>query len=154
MAKRSPSDRRPPAAPPASSPPRRGRRGGATDPAPDEPAGPAAPSRRPRQGAPRPTRVSEPVTLNLYEAKAHLSELVDRAAAGEEIVIAKAGTPLARLVPLPPPRLREPGGWEGKVWIAPDFDDPLPPEIQKYFDDPQIFPEEWDAEPRAPESER
>jgi len=40
-------------------------------------------------------------TLNLYEAKSHLLELVDRAAGGEDIVIAKAGKPMARLVPLP-----------------------------------------------------
>ena len=89
----------------------------------------------------RPKRVSEPHTVNLYEAKTRLSELVDRAAEGETIVIAKAGTPMARLVPLPPePPKRAPGGWKGQIWIADDFDDPLPPEIQRYFDDPQIFP--------------
>lgn len=100
----------------------------------------------PLQGA-RPARVSEPATYNLYEAKTQLSELVDRAAGGEEIVIAKAGTPMARLSPLPPsekPVLRRPGGWKGKIWVADDFDDPLPPEIQQYFDDPQIFPPDYD----------
>lgn len=71
---------------------------------------------------------------NLYEAKTHLSALVERAAAGEEIVIAKAGKPRARLLPLESAREpRRPGGWEGKVWIADDFDDPLPPEILRYF---------------------
>jgi prevent-host-death family protein len=75
-----------------------------------------------------------PDTFNLYEAKTHLSELVERAAAGEEIIIAKAGKPRARLVPLPAERpRREPGGWEGKIWIADDFDDPLPPEILRGF---------------------
>lgn len=103
----------------------------------------------PKPGKPsRPRRVSEPATYNLYEAKTQLSDLVDRAAGGEEIVIAKAGVPMARLTPLPapekPPR-RTPGGWKGKVWIADDFDDPLPPDIQKYFDDPPIWPEEWEA---------
>jgi prevent-host-death family protein len=73
-------------------------------------------------------------TVNLYEAKTKLSELVDRAAAGEEIVIAKAGKPKARLGPLTPTRpRRKPGVWKGKVWIADDFDAPLPPEILDAF---------------------
>ena len=72
--------------------------------------------------------------VNLYDAKTRLSELVDRAAAGEEIVIAKAGAPKARLVPLPrSTKPRRPGGWEGQVWIADDFDAPLPPDILKHF---------------------
>jgi prevent-host-death family protein len=67
---------------------------------------------------------------NLYEAKTHLSQLVDRAAAGEEIIIGKNGKPLAKLVPLPRPcSRRKPGGWKGRVIIRKDFDDPLPEEI-------------------------
>lgn len=63
-------------------------------------------------------------SVNIYDAKTRLSELVDRAAAGEEIVIAKAGKPVARRVPL---RVRErtPGRGAGKIEIAPDFDSPL-----------------------------
>lgn len=73
-------------------------------------------------------------TMNLYEAKTHLSELVDRASAGEEIIIAKAGRPKARLVPLEKiSRPRKPGIWTGKVWIADDFDAPLPDEILSGF---------------------
>jgi len=73
-------------------------------------------------------------TVNLYEAKTNLSELVERAAKGEEIVIAKAGTPRARLMPLPAPKVRrKPGVWKGKVWIAPDFDAPLPPKLLAAF---------------------
>jgi prevent-host-death family protein len=73
-------------------------------------------------------------TFNLYEAKTHLSELVERAAAGEEIIIAKAGKPRARLVPLATERpQREPGQLKGQIWIADDFDDPLPPEILRGF---------------------
>jgi prevent-host-death family protein len=73
-------------------------------------------------------------SVNIYEAKTHLSQLVDRAAAGEEIVIARAGRPVARLVALaePTPRRRIPGGWHGKVTIAPDFDE-LPAEIEAAF---------------------
>lgn len=73
--------------------------------------------------------------INLYQAKTKLSELVERAAGGEEIIIAKAGTPRARLVPLPAAKEpRQPGGWEGKIWIADDFDDPLPPDLLAAFD--------------------
>lgn len=75
-----------------------------------------------------------PKTVNLYEAKTNLSELVERAAAGEEIVIAKAGTPRARLVPIAAPKVkRKPGVWKGKLWVASDFDDPLPPDILSGF---------------------
>jgi prevent-host-death family protein len=77
--------------------------------------------------------VSEKV--NIYDAKARLSELVDRAAAGEEIVIAKAGKPRARLVPLKSPKaIRKPGGGKGRVWVAKDFDAPLPPEVLEAFE--------------------
>jgi len=75
-----------------------------------------------------------PTAVNLYEAKTHLSDLVERAAAGEEIVIAKGGRPRARLAPLRATRRpRKPGGWEGKVWIARDFDAPLPPPLLRKF---------------------
>ena len=72
---------------------------------------------------------------NLYQAKTALSKLVDRAAAGEEIVIAKSGKPLARLTALPAPsKPRTPGGWEGKVRIGADFDDPLPDDLLDAFE--------------------
>jgi len=66
-------------------------------------------------------------TVNLYEAKTRLSRLVEEAAKGEEIVIAKAGRPLARLVPMGcSTKPRKPGAWKGRVVIAADFDAPLP----------------------------
>ena len=72
---------------------------------------------------------------NLYEAKTALSKLVDRAAEGEEIIIAKAGKPLARLVPFGDVReRRRPGFWKGRVRIGDDFDAPLPPEIRDAFE--------------------
>ncbi len=77
-------------------------------------------------------------TVNLYQAKTHLSDLVDRASKGEEIVIAKAGKPVARLVPLAgTDRGRSPGGWEGVVWIADDFDAPLPAHLLAAFNAPE-----------------
>lgn len=73
-------------------------------------------------------------SVNVYEAKTHLSQLLDRAAAGEEIVIARNGRPVARLVALKEsaPRRREPGAWAGQVSIAADFDD-LPDEVAAAF---------------------
>jgi prevent-host-death family protein len=72
---------------------------------------------------------------NLYEAKSALSSLVDRAAAGEEIIIAKNGKPLAKLVACDKPKIRRtPGGWEGRVRIAPDFDAPLPDDLLRGFE--------------------
>jgi prevent-host-death family protein len=72
---------------------------------------------------------------NLYEAKTRLSNLIDRAAKGEEIVIAKSGVPLAKLVPLPKSKAkRKPGGWEGKIRVSDDFDAPLPDSIQSAFE--------------------
>jgi len=73
-------------------------------------------------------------TLNLYEAKSHLSELVERAASGEEIIIAKAGKPMARLVPIQRqkrPRLASVMGKNilGVTYIAPDFEEDLPIEM-------------------------
>lgn len=63
-------------------------------------------------------------SVNLHEAKTHLSELVGAAAAGEEIIIAKAGKPLARLVPLERPEPRQPGLAKGQVTDT--FFEPLP----------------------------
>ncbi len=75
-----------------------------------------------------------PVLVNLREAMANFSRLVDRAAAGEEIIIAKNGVPKARLVPLvAKPARRMPGAWKGRMWIADDFDAPLPLEILRSF---------------------
>lgn len=73
--------------------------------------------------------------VNVHEAKTQLSKLLARVAAGEEIVIARGGTPVARLVPVEKKKAKRVAGRDaGKVWIADDFDDPLPPEIQKYFE--------------------
>lgn len=73
-------------------------------------------------------------TINISQAKALLSRLVEEAAGGEEIVITKHNRPVARLVALETPtRPRKPGGWEGQVWIADDFDAPLPEDLEKSF---------------------
>ena len=73
--------------------------------------------------------------VNIHEAKTHLSRLLARVAAGEEVIISKAGRPIARLVPI---RARQPkripGQDEGRIWIADDFDAPLPADIQSSFE--------------------
>lgn len=75
-----------------------------------------------------------PMTVvGVGEAKTHLSRLLRQVAEGEEVVIERDGTPVARLVPIAPPR-RELGFDRGLVWVSDDFDDPLPPDIQQYFE--------------------
>ncbi|MGE5603350.1 MAG: type II toxin-antitoxin system Phd/YefM family antitoxin [Nitrososphaerales archaeon] len=74
------------------------------------------------------------VTVNVHQAKTHLSRLLARVQAGEEIVIANAGRPVARLVPVgAKPAKRVPGSAAGHFVVPDDFDDPLPEEILKDF---------------------
>jgi prevent-host-death family protein len=75
--------------------------------------------------------------VNIHEAKTHFSRLVERAERGEEIVIARAGKPVARLVPLETRPLVV-GRMRGRIRIADDFDDPLPPEVVAAFEDAPI----------------
>lgn len=73
--------------------------------------------------------------VNVHEAKTQLSRLLVRVGLGEEVIIAKAGKPVARLVAIDEkPVLRIPGSARGQVWIAPDFNSPLPPEILDAFE--------------------
>ena len=77
------------------------------------------------------------VTVNMHEAKTHLSRLVERVEAGEEIVIARAGRPVARLMPLAPRdmRPRVPGSIRGRIHVPNDFNDPMPPEeLAEWYD--------------------
>lgn len=74
-------------------------------------------------------------TVNVHEAKTHLSRLLERVAQGEEIVIAKAGKPVARLVAVSGKgKRREPGSARGQIRMSEDFDAPLPEEILRYFE--------------------
>jgi prevent-host-death family protein len=74
-------------------------------------------------------------TINIHEAKTHLSRLVEEASEGEEIVIAKAGKPVARLVPVKKPsRRRKLGVLAGKFAVPSDFDAPLPEEVIEMFE--------------------
>ena len=73
--------------------------------------------------------------VNVHEAKTRLSKLLRRVQLGEEIVIAKAGKPVARLVPFAQPSARKPGTAKAVITIGADFDAPLPNEIQKALDE-------------------
>lgn len=74
-------------------------------------------------------------TVNIYEAKAKLSKLVDLASQGEDIIIARNGKPAARLTTLKPEKLPlRMGLMEGQIWIADDFDAPLPDDILAGFE--------------------
>jgi prevent-host-death family protein len=75
------------------------------------------------------------VVVNIHEAKTHLSKLLKRVLAGEEVVIAKSGQPIARLLPYDVPgATRIPGSAKGKIWIADDFNAPLPDDILNAFE--------------------
>lgn len=72
--------------------------------------------------------------VNVHVAKSTLSKLISRAESGEDIVIARAGKPAVRLVPVTDEQKpRVPGGMKGKIWMADDFDDYLPDEFKEAF---------------------
>jgi prevent-host-death family protein len=71
---------------------------------------------------------------NIHEAKTQLSKLLERVAAGEEVIIAKAGVPVARLIPAASVQERPLGTEQGRVFVADDFDAPLPEDILKAFE--------------------
>lgn len=92
------------------------------------------------------------LTINIHEAKTHLSRFVEQAAAGEEIIIAKAGKPVAKLVPLHSrPRRRKLGIAAGEFTIPDDFDAPLPDDVLGLFYEGSIEP---DPPPEDEEKER
>jgi prevent-host-death family protein len=72
--------------------------------------------------------------VNVHEAKTHLSRLLARVAAGEEITIARAGTPVARLVAATGPRRRSLGFDKGRVTVSDEFNDPLPDDMVADFE--------------------
>ncbi len=73
--------------------------------------------------------------VNIHEAKTHLSRLLQKVANGEEVTIARAGVPVARLVAVEPEKkkIRPLGMDRGRVWVADDFDAPLPDDLLKAF---------------------
>jgi prevent-host-death family protein len=78
-------------------------------------------------------------SVNVHQAKTNLSKLLERVEAGEEIIIARNGRPVARLTGLPKEK-RAPGSRKGQIWMSDDFDDPLPKEIEDSFYEGKLFP--------------
>jgi len=78
--------------------------------------------------------------VNIHEAKTHLSKLLERVALGEEVIIAKAGTPVAKLVPIDEkPQTRVFGSAKGEFTVPDDFNEP-DPEIEALFYEGNLFP--------------
>ena len=79
----------------------------------------------------------------MHQAKTQLSKLIEMALKGEEIIIARNGTPAVKLIPVGKAKLppRKPGSLKGKIWIAPDFDD-TPEEVIDSFYNSQLFPDD------------
>ncbi|MBL8727893.1 MAG: type II toxin-antitoxin system Phd/YefM family antitoxin [Planctomycetes bacterium] len=73
-------------------------------------------------------------SFNVHEAKTHFSRILARVQAGEEVIIARAGEPIARIVPIQVARARQPDTETGRLWVAPDFDAPLPHELLDAFE--------------------
>ena len=73
-------------------------------------------------------------TLNIHAAKTHFSRLIEEVAAGEEVLIAKAGKPVARLVPIGKPAKRRLGLLKGRLTVPDDFDAPLPDDVLAAFE--------------------
>jgi prevent-host-death family protein len=74
-------------------------------------------------------------TINIHQAKTQLSRLIERVSAGEEIVIARAGRPVARLVPMGASTApRTPGLMKGRIRVSKDFDTPLPGDLLDAFE--------------------
>lgn len=77
--------------------------------------------------------------VNVYEAKTRLSQLLEKAAAGDEVVIARNGKPMARLVPVQRgSRASTFGALQGKVWMAPDFDETPQEVLDDFYGDPSL----------------
>jgi prevent-host-death family protein len=78
--------------------------------------------------------VAKKSVVNIHEAKTHLSRLLERVASGEEVTIAKAGKPVARLVPAQAIERRRLGVDEGRVTVPDDFNQPLPDDVISDFE--------------------
>lgn len=72
------------------------------------------------------------IKVSTRDAKTQLSKLIDQSLAGEEVIIMRAGEPVARIVPIREDRV--PGSARGRIWISPDFNEPLPDEILDSFE--------------------
>ncbi len=89
------------------------------------------------------TETQTPLTVNIFEAKTQLSKYIEMAERGEDVIIARAGKPVARLTQLNlEKKLIVFGLMKGQIWVADDFDAPLPDDILDQFENGPIFPPE------------
>ena len=94
-------------------------------------------------------------TVNVHAAKTHLSSLLEDVQNGEEVIIAKAGKPIARIVPFDEARKpRQPGTLRGRFWAAPDAWDPDPELERLFYEGDPDFPSALDQDLGGPPSER
>ncbi len=77
------------------------------------------------------------LNFNIHEAKTHLSSLIQQVEAGEDVVIMRAGKPVARLMPYKKPPVRKLGYFKGQIKILPGFDEPITEAEWNNFDDPE-----------------
>lgn len=81
------------------------------------------------------------ITVNIHQAKTHLSKLLERVGSGEDVIIAKAGKPVAKLSAYQSsPASRQPGWAKGEIWLAADFDQPMSEEELRLWHDGEVFP--------------
>ncbi len=79
--------------------------------------------------------------VNIHEAKTHLSRLLQKVAEGEEVIISRAGVPVAKLIPAGPHTGSRPLGFDhGRIWLAEDFDAPIPELEALFYDAPVTSP--------------
>ena len=87
--------------------------------------------------------------MNIHQAKTHLSRLLEQVAAGEEVIIARAGKPVARIVPYEKPaEPRKPGLLKGQIWTAPGWDQPDEDVVESFYNS-SVFPETADSKDEA-----
>jgi prevent-host-death family protein len=80
--------------------------------------------------------------VNVYEAKTQLSALLTQVEKGEDVIIARHGRPVAKIIPFTDkPIRRQPGYWKGKVWMADDFDEMDEEQLREWYEVP-VFPEQ------------
>jgi prevent-host-death family protein len=80
--------------------------------------------------------------VNIHEAKTHLSRLLQKVSEGEEVIISRAGVPVARLVPAETTPGKRPLGFDhGRIWMSEDFDAPMPEFEKLFYDGPITSPD-------------
>src|SRR5215469_16125847 len=95
------------------------------------------------------------MVVNIHQAKTNLSKLLQRVVLGDEIIIAKAGVPVAKLVPVQAEKPKRPLGlYKGQIWMADDFNAPLPEDILAGFLGEELSPGKIPVKTESPASQK